>query len=114
MGLSSIKIQQSISTQTKTAFIMLTLIIQPSFIHCCGLAQLYMDLQKATCLETIQDLEFTISKKTSKAGSIDGQPCKHSSLAERPPWLPLNWSPTFSQPQLPEMVKALCSCFAPV
>ena len=60
MGLLPIKIQQSIPIQPKTAFIMLTLRIQPSFIHCCRLAQLYMDLQKDTCLETIQNLEFRL------------------------------------------------------
>ena len=72
-----------------TVFIILTLKIQLSVIIRCRLAQLNMDLQKATCLRTIQNLEFTIPKKTSKAGSVDGQPCKYSSLAERPPWLPL-------------------------
>ena len=72
-----------------TVFIILTLKIQLSVIIHCRLAQLNMDLQKATCLRTIQNLEFTIPKKTSKAGSVDGQPCIYSSLAERPPWLPL-------------------------
>ena len=88
-----------------TVFIILTLKIQLSVIIRCRLAQLNMDLQKATCLRTIQNLEFTIPKKTSKAGSVDGQPCKYSSLVERPPWLPLYWSPTFSQPQLPFWLK---------